>query len=68
MSNCRCDLDLSFTLFEFMHFSQTPRKEAKIDPLADYPDVIGQPMIGPSIIFDGIPAYWNGSSTNNKVC
>jgi len=36
-------------------------------PLAKYPDVVNNPMMGPSILFDGIPAYWNGSSDNNKV-
>ncbi|XP_076799702.1 MYCBP-associated protein-like isoform X3 [Clavelina lepadiformis] len=36
------------------------------DPLSKYPDVISKPVIGPSIVFNGTRASWNGSSTEHK--
>uniref|UniRef100_H2ZEA0 MYCBP-associated protein n=1 Tax=Ciona savignyi TaxID=51511 RepID=H2ZEA0_CIOSA len=36
------------------------------DPLYRYPDVIPEPVFGPSIIFDRVLAQWTGDSFKNK--
>ncbi|XP_006019855.1 MYCBP-associated protein [Alligator sinensis] len=36
------------------------------DPLEDYPDVVPEPVFGPSLNFCGQPARWISSSTSHK--
>nr|CAB3264103.1 MYCBP-associated protein-like [Phallusia mammillata] len=36
------------------------------DPLSGYPDILAEPIIGPSIVFGSTPARWTGSSDNRK--
>ncbi|XP_078012189.1 MYCBP-associated protein [Phascolarctos cinereus] len=41
---------------------ESTSKEATPDPLADYPDVVPMPFLGPSLLFCGKPACWIDSS------
>uniref|UniRef100_A0A8D0GYQ3 Uncharacterized protein n=1 Tax=Sphenodon punctatus TaxID=8508 RepID=A0A8D0GYQ3_SPHPU len=37
------------------------------DPLGDYPDVVPEPVLGPSVMFCGQPARWIDSTTSHRV-
>uniref|UniRef100_A0A4X2M3Q6 MYCBP associated protein n=1 Tax=Vombatus ursinus TaxID=29139 RepID=A0A4X2M3Q6_VOMUR len=41
---------------------ESTSKEATPDPLADYPDVVPMPFLGPSLLFCGKPACWIDSN------
>ncbi|XP_067403928.1 MYCBP-associated protein [Emydura macquarii macquarii] len=36
------------------------------DPLEDYPDVVPEPVLGPSLMFCGQPARWLNSTTSHR--
>ncbi|XP_067860527.1 MYCBP-associated protein isoform X2 [Heptranchias perlo] len=45
---------------------QPTKGKETVEPLEEYPDVIEEPIIGPSIMFCGQPARWLNNTTSHK--
>ncbi|XP_008162162.2 MYCBP-associated protein isoform X1 [Chrysemys picta bellii] len=44
----------------------TTEERVSLDPLEDYPDVVPEPVLGPSLQFCGQPARWINSTTSHR--
>ncbi|XP_048673904.1 MYCBP-associated protein isoform X2 [Caretta caretta] len=44
----------------------TTEERESLDPLEDYPDVVPEPVLGPSLQFCGEPARWINSTTSHR--
>ncbi|XP_030390580.1 MYCBP-associated protein isoform X1 [Gopherus evgoodei] len=44
----------------------TIEERVSVDPLEDYPDVVPEPVLGPSLQFCGQPARWINSTTSHR--
>nr|XP_008162162.1 MYCBP-associated protein isoform X2 [Chrysemys picta bellii] len=44
----------------------TTEERVSLDPLEDYPDVVPEPVLGPSLQFCGQPARWIDSTTSHR--
>ncbi|CAM5156019.1 unnamed protein product [Eretmochelys imbricata] len=57
---------LYFPLCQENKEGTTEERESLSDPLEDYPDVVPEPVLGPSLQFCGEPARWINSTTSHR--